>query len=1442
VNLAIEGAPKIFMAHDCVEAVGMKLRKISTSMMLATALACLWGNACSKAKPNQVLVSVSPPAAILVVNQSIPFTAIVTGATDVSATFACTFTTTPNPTTAVPNPKPSAATACTSDVGALSNQTNTSTTVPSTVTFTAPNKFPDPAKFPNLLITITATAKADTKKTGTALINIDSGVRIQIVPPTQTLATSQAFQFLAEDFTGTVIPNKSLKWDVTADATATSASKTCTPTCGTVDSATGIYTAPAAVPTQATATLFATSTIDPARIGQASITIVKAGDITFSGISPSIAPQGGLQQDIFLAATNATSQIGVTLSGPGGNVTLNSSQIKVIFAAGATIASTGARIRLSSENLKTPGHYTVAVTSSNTSIKVTGGPFPLDIVPVRPTIVGSSPDNFEESKLGVTDGVPFVIDGGFFGPADGRTVATDFNGQALLPNSTAFGPSARRIGGSLPSPAGGSHFAGLFPVSVAYSTSPGPFAPPTATKAYGNIAVIPDYGGLNPPTDALGNPLPASGPPTPVAFAAGAAPSAIAIDSALGYAVVTLAGSNTPQGTGSSVNTAMNVQFIKLADLAAGTPPTPVQVSSTGLVATGVATDENLHVAAIVNYGSRNLTLLSIPTGTLLGTVDLSGVIPPPIPANPAFPEPFPYSVGIDPFKHRAIVAFASTNVGLIINLDPAVTPAKCILPATKATPQYCPIAYVTLNTGTNPRVAFEPGARLAYVTPGGAGILSAVDLANPSTGSVVISAATRASNVVTITTKTPHNLNPANAGTVLISNVPQGKNSTNFNGSFAVASVLDANTFQYSQADKDDTVTSCSDSCVASSGVPFLVYQNISPSIAGIAMNSVTRQAVLADPNVTFSQITYIDPQSELPTSMTLFVGATGQVSSGAPELGATDVAFQPFTNTAVSFNPQRNEVSLLDPSALQRLAIVATGKNGSATVCVANCTSATPSNVSLLGALAVDANHNLALVVNSGSSNMSVFMLGKIKPVHIERVLTPAIDPAGFPVPASLAQAVKITSGVAPVPVGPVKIFGTGFSSSSQVRLDGVALPGGVTFISSQELDVTIPVSIPDPSAPSGTLDILKGPRHFGLDVVNAGVGSNVMDFTVVEEVPLAACSGTAAAPGGVALDDIHKLALVTNTGCNQVSVISLDPLNKYGTILKPIPTGGVPTSVAVLPRLAITGQPAGTSGVAVVTNNAANTVSIIDLVNLTQVAGVTDVGVGTSPSGVAINPETNLAVVANTASNTLSVIDLTPLTASPIGKLSPLTVAVDQNPIAVAIDPDRGTNGRGLAVVTALVLNGAAAPSAALDSVDIGGATPIKRNVASACGGLASCGTPTDVVFDPSVSPALFYAVSTQGNLITSFNPDTNVTSPIKVGINPTSIAYNFQTGTILTVNALSNSISIVDAQTFRTKATLGIGGTSRFSAAIQTFTNLAVIADQANNRVLLVPLPR
>jgi len=1532
------------------ETVGMKWRKSARYILLAAAFAGLWGSGCgSSSSANQVVVAVNGQFSRMVPTQTQTIAANVTGATDVTSTFACAYTTTPNPTTAVPSPKPSASASCDSAktasgdpaVGTLTPIAATGTTSPSTATFTAPKVFPDQTKLPNVIVTITATSNADKKKTGTFTITFDSGIRITLSPATATLGTSSTQQFIATDLNGNVIDPTTLTWGVTFEATAKTNSASCsggTNDCGSVTtnaSNVEVYTAPAAVPAAAPAstttpvnpagivTVYAFSKIDNAQIAQAAVTIVKALDITYSGFSPTVAPQGGLQQDIFLAATNATSQIGVTMDPtdstckqvPAGN-TIDPAQIKVVFAAGTTTSSIGARVRFNTpqhpDQLKTPGFYQIQVTSSNTSIKVNTIPanatFCLQILPVRPTIVGTSPDNFQESKLGqTTNGVPFVIDGGYFGPADSPTVAANFDGQSVLPNNspnTAVAPTARRINSFLPPAVASGNFAGLFPVSVTYTTSPAPFTAPNPTSAFSNMAVIPDYGGTNPPIDIVSNqtltkkqvsqppppnppniycpssaPLvtpPPPAPPTPlvcaspvplVSFAPGSAPSSIAMDPADGLAIVTLAGVNSN-----------NVQYISLAGSA---PAVTNQVSSGGNFATGVAVDDQLtllpppaqpNLAAVVNYASKSLSLLSVPAGAPVATVDLSCVIPQTDTTCKAVPEPFPYSVGVDPFSHRAVVAFASTNVGLILNLDKNAN-VTC-LPNPAWTPPYCPINFITLNTGPNPQVAFEPGARVTYVTPGGAGLLSGVDLAHPSAGPPAdILTASRASNVVTITTAKAHNLNSANPGTVLISGLPLGTSKTDFNGSFSVGQILDSTHFQYFQAANDDTST-CIATCRVSSGTPFLTY-SISASIVGIAFNPITRNAVLADPNATFSQLTFIDPKSQTVSSMSLFSEETGPATTGAPEIGAAEVAFQPFTNTAVSFNSKSNEVSLLDPSLSQRPAIVTTGQSGLACFTSAgaplSCASTTPVPVAILGALAVDPVNNLVLTLNTGSGTLTGFKLGNIKTVHIERVQTPAIDGPNISAPANFSPAAKISLRTAPQQVGPVRILGSGFGATPlQVRLDGVdvtTLGATVTPVGSQELDVTFPAFIPGTTPPA---PVFPTPRHYALDVVtSAPTGlnhSNVVDFTVIEEILLPPCNvsmtspnGTPAAPGGVAIDEAHNLAVVTNTGsgCNQVTVFSLNPANIFNQTLKTIATGATPIGVAVAPNFAYIGQPAGTSGLAVVTNNGSNTVSLIDLVNGVPVTDNTKtppapivVTVGTNPSGVAIDQETNLAVVANTGSNNVYTIDLTPIAQDPsnsaktIGTLTPGVAPVDPSPTAVAIDPDRGTNGRGLAVVSCTISNGASSPSGALDAVDIGGSTPVRSTSASASFLTAA---PTGVVFDPSVAtttanPGVFYAVSTQGNVITTFNPDSGSAQTIKVGINPSAIAYNFQTGTILTVNSLSNTISIVDSQTFSTKATLGIGGASNFAAAIQTFTNLAVIADQANNRVLLFPLPK
>jgi DNA-binding beta-propeller fold protein YncE len=413
-------------------------------------------------------------------------------------------------------------------------------------------------------------------------------------------------------------------------------------------------------------------------------------------------------------------------------------------------------------------------------------------------------------------------------------------------------------------------------------------------------------------------------------------------------------------------------------------------------------------------------------------------------------------------------------------------------------------------------------------------------------------------------------------------------------------------------------------------------------------------------------------------------------------------------------------------------------------------------------------------------------------------------------------------------------VKIFGSGFATGAQVRLDGTAI-ATPNPISNREIDVTIPKAF------------LSAPHRFALDVVSGGVQSNASDFIVVQAVDMSKiCTDPAnpanflnTQPSSVAIADqlarsaFAPIAVVSNSNCGSVSVVDINPASaKFGQILNTIAVGAGPQGVAISPRF----------GVAVVANHTAGTASVVNLI--TQKLAVADVATGTNPTGVAINEGTGAALVTNTGSNTVSEINFG-LLFPPTGQTAPTsltasTIAVDTQPIAVAIDPDRGTNNRGLAVVTALQINTSSFPIGVLDSVDIGSSTPI-RSTTAAVGSVTA--TPTGVVFDASVSPALFYANSSGGNVISTFNPDTGGASTVHVGINPTSLALNPQTGGIVSVNSLGNTISIVDtlASPFKTRRSYGIPGSPQFGIAIDQLTNLAVIVDQANNRVLLFPIP-
>ena len=1379
----------------------MRSAKIVTFMLWASSAACLaLLNSCgSKSTANVVTVGVSPASATVIVSQSLQLSAIVNGATNTNVTWMCQFT-----TTTVSNGKSTTSTpaACTSDTGNIpANSTNT------TVTYTAPNAVPDQTKFPGLQIIITATSAADAKATGKSTVTLDSGIGVTLTPGTATVPTSEQQQFsvvLTND-----LQNKGVTWLVT-QATPTSTTPfptlaSCSPGCGSIDS-NGLYTAPSTVPTTATVTVVVTANADNTRFATGTITIITGGPITFNGISPTVAPQGGTVWDIFLDAPNISSASNIILTGPGGGITKLTSasgQVKVLFpiptSTTANPPSTGARIRLNAENLASAGNFTVSVTDPTQTVTTSPtGAFTFTVVPIRPTSIASFPEDIPQGTL--SNDVKLAIDGGYFGPPDFPLANVLFGGNTL-PADPAVASDARRLHRTFPASGINSGSPGLYQISVSRTSAP---APAPNNPAVTNIAVFPDYS--------------ASAPAIVGSSTAGTNPSAIDIDPTLGIAVVAETGLNA-------------VQFFTIGNGSLTPLGAPIPV---GMVPTGVSVNRTNHTVAVVNYQDQSVTVLTIPgapqaPGTPF-TVPLAGLVP-------VSPPPLPYAIGVDPDTNLALVAYSSnatpTNakVGFIVNLNTGSSaPFGCLV--SSSTPP-CVFAQVTLNTGTYPQIAMAPHGHLAYVTPGGSGVVLGIDVTKPS-ASVGISAVSLTSGVVTVTTSSAHNLNPGNPGTVLIEGVTSASGTTaNFNGAFSVLSVLNSTQFTYVLNTTLQGNGSGSGGSVFFSQ-PNLTFGGLPQTSQGIAINPITHTAALADANATGlngPEVNLLNSLDQSISSISFFANCTAFTTgcTNAPELlGTTGVAWQPYSDAVVSFNPRQNQVSVSNPVTRQRYAILPLSGLGTASINVT--VGSTTNALTLWGGIAVDPITNQAFAVKSGTGTIDVINLGpgsnSLKSVQITELLVPSPTPGAGNiggVPSAFVPQGTLTSAS---DLAGVQIFGSGFVAGAQVRLDGSPIPSGnVQVVSNRQITATIPASF------------LSAPHRFALDIISNGVQSNATDFIVIKSVDMTvACTSGPPQPSSVAIADqlataaFSPIAVVSNSGCNNISIIDINPSSTtFGAVKSSIAVGASPQGVAVSPRFAM----------AVVANHGDGTASVVNLLTGTQ--PVPAVTTGSNPTGVAINEGTGDALVANTGANTVSQINLAPLFgSSPPSSLTASSISVDQQPIAVAIDPDRGTSNRGIAVVTALLLNSGAPASATLDVIDIGGATPSKSSSSSLTSVTA---TPTGIVFDPSGSPALFYITSSGSNIISAFNPDTGGSSSVSVGINPTSLAINPQTGAILTSNSAGKSISMVDtlANPFKTRASFGINGSPQFAVAIDQLTNLAVVVDQANNRVLLFAMP-
>ena len=262
-----------------------------------------------------------------------------------------------------------------------------------------------------------------------------------------------------------------------------------------------------------------------------------------------------------------------------------------------------------------------------------------------------------------------------------------------------------------------------------------------------------------------------------------------------------------------------------------------------------------------------------------------------------------------------------------------------------------------------------------------------------------------------------------------------------------------------------------------------------------------------------------------------------------------------------------------------------------------------------------------------------------------------------------------------------------------------------------------------------------------------------------------------------------------------------------------------GSNPIGVATFPRLHI----------AVVANaDGAGSASVVDELAQTVIHTVTT---ASGSIGVGADQATGEAAVANSGANTVSIVNVATGGSSSLSTgQSPVSAAINDQNHEVAIADAGGDT----------------------LSIGFGGATSRATSF--------PVQVPTSVIYDPVPADCgptntlgCFLVASSTTNSVNIIDPLTSSQTGFRVGINPTAIAYNYLTSTLVSTNTLSRTISVADFLGKRIRAILTLAadansrrlvatGLPQFAVDIHPYTNLAVIADTANGRVLFVPIPR
>jgi YVTN family beta-propeller protein len=1355
----------------------MRWWRLNAWLALAAMAMMIGALGCGSSKSSGVSLTISPTVASVITNRTQQFSGLVTGSSNTAITWSlvCETGVTANTCGSI-------------DAAGLYTAPGTIPTVSSTSNGTTTTS-------PAPTVTITGTAQADTTKTATATLTIVTGISISITPTSATIGTLETFAF-----TATVSnPGCNSTSNKTCDNVTWSLSTTLTGI-GTIGSSTGVYTAPGTVPSPSTVIITATSVADTSVTATATVTVVTATEPTVTSVSPNTTAVGGLFQDVYITGTNfiSTNNVFVCAS--------PSSCVQIPPANVSEVSSSLIRTRIPDIILAAPpssGSVQIGVSEQSGAEQTCTGsdqsPCQIALVNARPGVVGPNPDRIPQGIAGVQT---FNVDGGFFGtganPASPAVIAT-YNGQlrgAQLPASGSIG-STRQLSVLIGGGSNSSDFSvpGLYPVKIENVRD-------TTKFAVTNLAVQPNYNG--------GSSITQIGPNLPTGVG-NSSPSAVAINTATGVAVVANTGSNDVTLISFDPIAGAPALIGSICTFAPGlAEPCSTTAPSGPSGPTSVAVDDVLNEALVANSASNSVAVIDLATKVVTAVIALQ--------------DP-PEAVTVNPVTHQGLVAMQGKNYGVLVQLScPPVNPAPNCVNTPVAT------GIVSITTGTNTKVAVEPRLNWAVVSPGGAGALAIVDLNNQSNNQ--ITAISRTTNVVTVTVASNNAAPPivvAQGDTVQISNVqfplctgtatpPSCATSQiaalapSFDGFYTVSNVGPGpNQFSYSQTNGTQTdlaSQSAPQTASGSVGTAEPVAVETAPIDAqGIAVNPETQQAVLVDPT-TGGLVTFFSllDQSESTLSLTL----SGTKSA---DVGTNAVAYNPLTDTIVAVNSLTDSVSVIDPVAPRRL-------NDSKLFPLA-CTS-TSSKTCGPSAVAVDPGTNIAVITNQTDNSVSILNLGPIQPFSITDVQCFSIAPGNAC--GSRIFIASSTLGSAPNPAPQtITIIGNGFgavcSGNLEVRLDGNPI--------STSCSPTEPNRVLTATVPSA---MLLTAHRYALDVLNTNTNqiTNAEDFTVEQGVDVSTACSVPPEPTGVAIDPRQNLVAVSLFGCNALALLNLDSAS--GSVVT-LGSNANPIGVAVLPRLHL----------AVVANNGTGTASIIDELQGRSLQTVS-LGSGSSPMGAAANEATGEVAIANSVANTVSVVNAS------TGGVS--TISTGQRPVAVAMNYINDQVASAAATSNLLGVSAGITGTASQTFAVAGPSSVIYDPVPTDCGSNNN-GTTTNTT-------GCFIVASALGNLVQIIDPITSAENSFRVGINPGSIAYNYFTGTLISTNTASHTITVADVPGLSVRSVLPLppivnttanqaffiaaSGLPQYQVDVNPLTNIAVIADTPNARVLFVPLPR